>query len=158
MNIRETSDLPEEVDAELLVLFHLEDEPSPRGRLGRVDWILCGALSRLHARGKFAGQRGATALLLPEGKLKAEMVLVVGMGRQAELTMVALYQLSYQLAQTVLQLRRTRVALEPPFRAYPLEAPGRIRQAFLEGFLAELGRGRPGAPFDVLTLSPENGA
>ncbi len=158
MEIRETSDPPEDIDAELLVLFHLEDEPAPRGRLGRVDWILCGALSRLRARGKFAGQLGATALLLPDGKLKVDKVLVVGMGRRAERTKVALYQLSYRSAETVIGLRCTRVALEPPFRAYPQEDPARIRQAFFEGFLAELSRGRPGIPFEVIILSPENGA
>ncbi|MBI4734733.1 MAG: hypothetical protein HY766_01520 [candidate division NC10 bacterium] len=157
MQIREASDPLEEIGADILMLFHLEDEPAPRGRLGRVDWILCGAVSRLRARGKFAGERGATALLSPNGKLKAEKVLVVGLGHQADLSMVALYRLSYQAAQTILHLGGTRVALEPPFRGFPGEAPTRIQQAFLEGFLAELGRGRPGTPFSITLLPPRNG-
>ena len=37
------------------------------------------------------------------------------------------------------------------------EAPIRIRQAFLEGFLAELERGRPGTPFSITLLSHPNG-
>jgi hypothetical protein len=158
MEIRETSDPLEEIGADILMLFHLEDEPAPRGRLGQVDWILCGAVSRLRARGKFAGERGATALLSPNGKLKAEKVLVVGLGPQADLSLVALYRLSYQAAQTILHLGCTRVALEPPFRAFPREAPTRIQQAFLEGFLAELGRGRPGTPFSITLLPRMNGA
>jgi hypothetical protein len=48
--------------------------------------------------------------------------------------------------------------MEPPFRAFPQEAPARLRQAFLEGFLAELRRGRPDAPYSVTILSPPNGA
>lgn len=158
MEIRETAAPIEEIGAEILVLFHIEDEPSPRGRLGQVDWILCGAVSRLRSRRKFAGEWGATALLSPNGKLKARMILVVGLGRQADLSLVALYRLSYQAAQTILRLRCTRVAMEPPFRAFPRETPARVREAFLEGFLAELRRGRPEIPFSVTILSPRNGA
>jgi hypothetical protein len=158
MQIREASDPLEELDADVVVLFHLEDEPAPRGRLGWVDWILCGAVSRLRARGKFAGERGANVLLSPNGKLCARMILVIGLGLQADLSMVALYRLSYLAAQTTLDLGCTQVALEPPFRAFPREAPTRIRQAFLEGFTAELGRGRPDADFRVTVLSPPDGS
>ena len=158
MQILESSQPIEEIDAEVLVLFHLEDEPAPRGRLGQVDWILCGAVSRLRARGKFAGERGATALLAPNGKLKAGRILVVGLGRQADLSMVTLYRLSYQAAQAILNLRCTHIAMEPPFRAFPREAPFHTQQAFLEGFMAELRRGQPDASFAVTLLTSGNGA
>jgi len=158
MQIREASDPLEELDADVLVLFHPEDEPAPRGRLGWVDWILCGAVSRLRARGKFAGERGTNVLLSPSGKFRAKMILVIGLGRQAELSMVALYRLSYLAAHTILALGCTQVAMEPPFRAFPQELPSRIRQAFLEGFSAELDRGRPDASFTVSILSPPNSA
>jgi hypothetical protein len=158
MEIRETHDPIEEVGADLLVLFHLEDEPAPRGRLGWVDWILCGAVSRLRARGKFAGERGATALLSPNGKLRADRILVFGLGRRADLSLATLSRFSYQAARTILALGCTHVALEPPFRAFPREAPTQVCQAFLEGFLAELQRGRPEAPFAITLLPPANGA
>jgi hypothetical protein len=158
MEIRQASAPLEEIGADVLVLFHLEDEPAPRGRLGRVDWILCSAISRLRARGKFAGERGTSALLSPNGKLKAERVLVLGLGRQADLSMTALYRVSYQAAQTILSLHCTSILLEPPFRAFPLEPPERIREAFLEGFRAELARGRPDAPFAITLLPAPNGA
>jgi len=155
MQIREANDPLEEIDADVLVLFHPEDEPAPRGRLGWVDWILCGAVSRLRARGKFAGERGANVLLSPNGKLRARMILVIGLGRQADLSMLTLYRLSYLAAHAVLALSCGRVAMEPPFRAIPPEAPTRIRQAFLEGFTAELSRGRPDAGFTVSVLNPD---
>jgi Cytosol aminopeptidase family, N-terminal domain len=158
MKIHETFDLLEEVPADILVLFHLADEPAPRGRLGRVDWILGSAVSRLRARGKFAGERGASALLSPNHKIKAERILVCGLGHQADLSMPALYRLSYQAAHTILNLRCVTIALELPFRAFPLSPPHRIRHAFLEGFQAELRRGRPDAPFAITLLPPEDGS
>jgi hypothetical protein len=142
----------EAISGELLVLFHLEDEPVPRGRLGRADWLCCGALSRLRARGKFRGERGTVALLSTAGKLRADRLLVMGLGRRADLGVHALYRLSYQLAQAVLDLHCDRIALELPVRVFPAQPPERIRHALLEGFLAELGRGRPAAPFAVTIL------
>lgn len=158
MEIRETSDLLQEVPADVLVLFHLADEPSPRGRLGRVDWILGSAISRLRARGKFAGERGTSALLSPNGKIKAERILVLGLGNQADLSMPALYRLSYQAAHTILNLRCVAIVLDLPFRAFPHSPPDRIRRAFLEGFQAELKRGRPDAPYTITLLPAENPA
>jgi len=143
MQIQETREPLEDVNADVMVMFHLQDEPSPRGRLGDLDWILCGALSRLRARGKFAGERGAVALLSSEGKLKAERILVVGLGRKADLSLVTLYRLSYQVAEAVLRLGFPRVAVEPPFRAFPRDTALRLYRAFMEGFVAELRRGLP---------------
>jgi hypothetical protein len=157
MQIVESNQPIEEIEADVLLLFHVEDEPAPRGRLGQVDWILCGAVSRLRARGKFAGERGATALLVPNGKLKSDRVLVVGLGRQADLSIVALYRLSYQAAQVILNLRCTRLAMEPPSRVFPQEPPARIRETFLEGFVAELRRGQPDAAFALTLLISGNG-
>lgn len=141
----------EAVVAELLLFFHPEDEPAPRGRLGRVDWLLCGALSRLRARGKFRGERDGQVLLPSAGKLRADRVLVIGLGRRATLNLHLLYRLSYEAAQAVLQLRCAAVAVEPPCRCFPHESPERIRRAFLEGFLAELRRG-PSAPSVQVTV------
>jgi len=148
----------EEIAAEVLVCFHLADEPAPRGRLGRVDWLLLSPLSRLLVRGKFAADRGASLLLASAGKLKTDWVLVMGLGRQAELSMTGLYRLSYQTAETLLKLRHTRIALDLPLRGFPAEPPVRLREAFLEGFLAELRRGMPEAAFQVAVLPPEGSA
>ncbi|MBI4536756.1 MAG: hypothetical protein HY712_02230 [candidate division NC10 bacterium] len=157
MQLQNTTAPLEDIPADVLILFHLADEPAPRGRLGHVDWILLSALSRLTVRGKFAAERGVSVLLSSGGKLHADWVLVMGLGRRADLTMTALYRLSYLAAETILKLRRTRIVLELPLRGFPTEPPDRIRHAFLEGFLAELTRGRPEASFTVSLLPPEEG-
>ena len=157
MDARDAAERLEEIRSDVLVLFHPEDEPAPRGRLGRLDWILLGALSRLRARGKFTGERGTSALLSPNQKLRAERVLVMGLGRRADFSMTAFYRLSYETARTVLDLRCSQISLDLPFRLFPHEAPDKLRHAFLEGFAAELKRGRPDAEFSVATLPPSNG-
>jgi len=157
VDARDAGERLEDIRTDVLVLFHPEDEPAPRGRLGRLDWVLLGALSRLRARGKFTGARGTSALLSPNQKVKAERVLVMGVGRRAELSMAAFYRLSYETARTVLDLRCSRISLDLPFRMFPEETPEKLRHAFLEGFAAELKRGRPDVEFSVSTLPPTNG-
>lgn len=157
MDAHDSGERVEELRTDALVFFHPEDEPAPRGRLGRLDWILLGALSRLRARGKFTGERGTSALLSPDQKLKAERVLVMGLGRRADFSMTAFYRLSYETARTVLDLRCRQIVLDLPFRLLPHESPEKLRQAFLEGFAAELTRARPDAEFSISTLSPSNG-
>jgi hypothetical protein len=154
MDIPTTDERLEDIRTEVLVLFDPKDEPAPRGRLGRLDWILLSPVSRLRARGKFTGERDSSVLLRPHHKVKAERVLVVGVGERAEFSLTALYRLSYQTAKTILDLHCTRIALDLPFRLFPKEPPEKIRRAFLEGFLAELTRGRPEVEFAVATLSP----
>jgi hypothetical protein len=90
----------------------------------------------------------------PGGKIKAERVLVMGLGERADFSWTAYYRLSYQTAQAVLDLRATRIALDLPYRMFPRESPERLRRAFLEGFNAELARGRPEVDFAVMVLPP----
>lgn len=158
MDAREITARLEDLRTEVLVFFDPEDEPAPRGRLGRVDWVLLSPLSRLRARGKWTGGRGTTTLLAPGRKLKVERVLVIGVGRRAEFSMTALYRLSYETARTVLNLQCRQIIVDLPFRLLTSEPSARIRQAFLEGFTAELTRGRPETDFSVLTWAPPEAA
>ncbi|RPI10271.1 MAG: hypothetical protein EHM71_03965 [Zetaproteobacteria bacterium] len=152
MDTRDVGVRPEAIRAEVLVLFHAEDEPAPRGRLGRLDWILLSPLARLRARGKFTGAKGTSALLVPDRKVKAQRILVIGVGRRAECSRTALYRLSYDAARAVLGLGCRHIALDLPVRLFSYEPPDAIRRAFFEGFAAEMRRGRPGVDFDVSIL------
>ena len=156
MDAHDAGERLEEIRTDVLVLFHPEDEPAPRGRLGRLDWVLLGVLSRLRARGKFTGARGTSALLSPNQKVKAERILVMGLGARADFSMTAFYRLSYETARTVLDLHCSQISLDLPFRMFPEESPEKLRHAFLEGFVAELKRGRPDGDFSVSTLPLAN--
>jgi hypothetical protein len=154
MDVREAGESIAELQGEVLILFTLAEEPAPRGRLGWVDWVLLSPLSRLHARGRFSATRGGSTLLAPEGKLRVERVLVVGLGSREERSLTNLYRLSYQVAQTILSLGCRQIVLDLPYRDFPTEPWKRLRRAFLEGFTAELRRGRPDVEFSVSTLPP----
>ena len=68
------------VDAEAVVVGFHEDVRPLKGGAGVLDWVLCGALSRLIIEGRVRGMVGDVALLTNAGKLPARMVFLVGLG------------------------------------------------------------------------------
>ncbi len=83
MNIRVTDLSLNHVSSDLLVLPLFEDERPLRGLAARVDWIHCGALSRLIASGIVRGARGE-ALLFLTSRIPTPRVLLIGLGSRAE--------------------------------------------------------------------------
>jgi len=70
----------EAVAADLAVVAFFELEALVAGSAGRVDWRLCGALSRLALQGEVRGARGEATLVPSGGGIAAPLVLVLGLG------------------------------------------------------------------------------
>ncbi len=67
-------------DALIVNLF--EGVTKPGGATAAVDQALGGLISQAIAQGEFQGKAGTHLLLHTQGKLKAERVLVAGLGKQ----------------------------------------------------------------------------
>ena len=67
-------------DALIVNLF--EGVKEPGGATGAVNQALGGLITRLISEGEFKGKAGETLLLHTQGRLKADRVLVVGLGKQ----------------------------------------------------------------------------
>jgi leucyl aminopeptidase len=64
----------------------LFEDGKPGHAAMQVDRLMDGAVSRLLKRGDFRPKAGSTAVLYPDGGLKAERVILVGLGKSSELT------------------------------------------------------------------------
>ncbi len=74
----------DELDNRCLVLTFFADDRPLRGLTGRVDWRLCGQLSRLMIS-DFVDGHFCEAMLTPlGGRLPFERLLLVGMGRRSD--------------------------------------------------------------------------
>lgn len=71
-------------DAAVIMLFENE---KPGKVAERVDKALGGTISRLIKKGDFKPKRGAIHLLYPEGRVPAERLFLVGLGKRSELTL-----------------------------------------------------------------------
>lgn len=70
-------------DAAVLMIVEGE-KPGPVA--ARVDKALGGMVRKLVKRGEFTAKAGSVCLIYPEGKIAAERLIVVGLGKRADLT------------------------------------------------------------------------
>jgi hypothetical protein len=68
------------IDTDAVVVSFHEDVRPLRGGAGQIDWILCGALSRLIIEKHIRGVLGEVALVTSAGKIPAPKVFLVGLG------------------------------------------------------------------------------
>lgn len=84
MNIQVIQGNIAEQQSDCLVVNLFEGVTHPGGATGALDNALSGAISRLIASGDFTGEANSTVLLYPDGKIAAQRVLLVGLGKSAE--------------------------------------------------------------------------
>ncbi len=80
------------VVADAAVVGWYADVRPLRGGAGTLDWLLCGALTRLIVNKHVRGTLGETALLTTAGKIPAAKLFLVGLGPRSEATQERLRQ------------------------------------------------------------------
>ena len=121
------------VAADLAVVPVLEIERPLRGDAGRVDWRLCGLLSRLVGGGAFTGEPGQAALLPSRGAMRAPRVLAIGLGPGRGSAVAALEVFSRTAVSRALALGVHSLVLSPVLSGR------RPRISVREGSLAVMG-------------------
>ena len=119
MNILFPNSSLERVPGDILVLFHFEDQLLPKGPLARVDWILNGLVSRLLYLHKFQGLRSESLLLSTSNKFAAEKVLVLGLGKRADLAWETLRAAYSSAISASARLKAKEIALTVPQEVPP---------------------------------------
>ena len=104
----------ERIDADLAVAGFFFDERPLRGPAGRADWRLCGAISDLVASGKLRGKLGEAVLVPSFGRLGADRVLLLGLGRRSSFRAGRAREAGAEAMGRGLGLRAARVAIAPP--------------------------------------------
>jgi hypothetical protein len=143
----------ESVAAELAVVAFFELEAPVAGSAGRVDWRLCGALSRLALRGDVRGARGEATLVPSGGGIAAPRVLVLGLGPRADFDRAALEHFAADALDRSRRLKTGSVALGWPTRlSIP---PSEQVDALLRGLAASLRAASPPESLAVVGTAAE---
>ena len=123
------------VDAEAVVVGVHEDVRPLKGGAGVLDWVLCGALSRLVSEGRIRGALGDVALLTNAGKLPARMVFMVGLGSRSAETADALRHAARSAAEGLAGagIRRAAIDLFPLTSDPTDQEVAAVRQGLTDG-------------------------
>ena len=122
----------ERIGADLAVAGFFLDERPLRGAAGRVDWRLCGLVTELMETGKLRGKVGEATLVPSMGRLAADRVLLLGLGRRSSFRVGRARDTSHAAVDRGLTLGANLVVLAPPVGgpdAFPRHASGIVRGA-----------------------------
>ncbi|HTG00059.1 MAG TPA: M17 family peptidase N-terminal domain-containing protein [Nitrospirota bacterium] len=124
-----------DIESEALVACFFDDIRPLKGEAGRLDWILCGALSRLILDGKIRGSLGEAALLTARGKVRAGKLFLIGLGPFSAYSLDALGQAARIIGATVANAGVKRILIEYYKPADATEDAGiaALRSGFQDG-------------------------
>jgi hypothetical protein len=132
----------------VIVCFH-EDVRPLRGGAGQIDWILCGALSRLIIEKHIRGALGEVALVTSGGKIPAPKVFLVGLGPQEGSSPDTLRRAARAAASSVVGAGVARAALS----GAPI-ADG-LSEAKLQALRQGLAEGAAGRGLSIVLAVPD---
>jgi len=143
----------ERTRADVAVFYFFESDRPLQGGAGRVDWRLCGRLSRLLIAGKISGTGGEAVLLQSGGGLTAPLAIGLGLGARNVFDAEACEALGADAARRALQLGARSLALPlPDPHAGDLELADRI-DALVAGAVAAIDE--IGADLKLLLVPPQ---
>jgi leucyl aminopeptidase len=131
----------ERIEADVAVAGFFLDERPLRGAAGRADWRLCGVISELVGDGRLRGKVGEATLVPSMGRLGAERVLLLGLGRRSSFRVGRARDTCHAAVRHVLALGGRSLVLAPPMggpESFSRHASGFVRGA-VEG-VREAGR------------------
>lgn len=109
MNLTAAKGLLEEVNANVLIVNLFEGVKVPSGATGAIDMALGGLISDfVIAKEGFSGKFGSTYVLPTYGKIPAEKVLVVGLGKSKDFSLNKLREISAKIVKKCLKMNNAK--------------------------------------------------
>ncbi len=108
------------LQAEVIVLPFFSDERPLTGAAALLDWRLCGALSRKLFAGHLDGHFGEKGMIAAPPKLKAEGLLLVGLGQMTSFDTSVAERACSVIADALRESKVTTAAMTLPGRSLDL--------------------------------------
>lgn len=102
----------DEHEGDVLVLTAFQDQRPLTGLTGRVDWRLCGALSRWFQAGFATGRAKEQVLYPATTRLSHPMVLLIGLGARSQLRTDVAHGIAMETVQAVRKLGGKRMTCD----------------------------------------------
>jgi hypothetical protein len=137
------------IETEAVIAGFYEDVRPLKGVAGELDWLLCGTLSSLIIAKKLTGALGEIALVTSQGKIAAQKIFLVGLGRRTDLTVSSLQSAAKSAAVSAIGTGITKASIEY-FQAADIPV-----ETLVPAIRNGLREGTGGRGFDVVLLAPD---
>jgi leucyl aminopeptidase len=127
-----------QVPADAVIVNLFEGVETPGGATGAVDKALGGAIAKLIAAGEVKGKLNAVAVVHTFGKIAAERVAIVGLGKQADFTLDRARQSAGSAAKALRKLGCKNIATVLHGAGIGGIEPAKAAQAVTEGTILGL--------------------
>jgi len=138
------------IEAEAAVVGWYSDVRPLKGGAGTLDWLMCGALSRLILDGRIRGSVGEVALLTAAGKIPAAKIFMIGLGSRREAMPENLRLAAQAAAGAIAGAGVATAAID--LLPFAKEGNDAERLAVMEG----LRNGKHQGAIEFLLIAPEN--
>lgn len=143
----------ERTRADVAVFYFFDSDRPLRSGAGRVDWRLCGQISRLLIAGKLSGASGEAVLLQSGGGLMAPLAIGLGLGARNAFDAEACEALGADATRRALYVGARTLAIPlPDPHAGDLELSDRV-DALVSGAMAVIAE--LGADLTLLLVPPQ---
>jgi len=129
-----------EFPADAIVVNLFEGVTAPGGATGAVDHALGGLITRLITAGEIKGRLNQTTVIHTQGRLAAERVIVVGLGKAADFTLDRVRQAAASAAKAARAVGCRRIGTIVHGAGIGGMDPGQAAQAVVEGTILGLYR------------------
>lgn len=137
------------VDADAVVVGMYEDVRPLKGGAGALDWVLCGALSRLVLEERIRGRIGEVALLTSSGKIPSPKIFLVGLGSRESVSPDGLRSAARTAAATVAGAGLRHAAFAP----FP--SGGQLEDEHVRSLRDGLREGVAGKPLELTIVAAD---
>jgi hypothetical protein len=103
----------ERVESDVAVAGFFTDERPLRGGAARVDWRLCGGLSKRIVKGDLSGKSGEALLMGCGRALRSPRLLVLGLGDRGDFDLLRFADETAEAMRRCVDLRCPQIALTP---------------------------------------------
>ncbi len=142
MNITVKTGAITNVESEILLVGHFEDNRTPEGAARLLDEKCNGLISELLEEGDFEGKLYSSSVVYTRGLLRSRRVIIAGMGKKKDFNLERLRGVFSKAAQKIRDLNITKLAVSLDFGESDLYVR-EVAHAAVEGAILGLYRFMP---------------
>jgi hypothetical protein len=119
-------------ECDVLVTGFFQDERPLKGSSGWMDWRLNGMLSRFLIEKRLTGEWQEVTLIPSQGRIRPQMILLLGLGKIKEYSYLRLRELSPFILETLKKLNTSNVCLSLPYEERYNVDCGKLAEVLIE--------------------------